>query len=211
MEGVDMSLSGIRKDNKAERYAWAKKYRNYTLIDWRQWVISDETRSDGDNTLLPHQMEPHVHGYSGGVMLWSGITATGPGYGTTIIDGSIDSSVYVDILETSLLDTLCNRAPSHTSVITNKRWFNEHGFSVDTIMNWPARSPGLNPIEHVWYPLKRRPNAYPTRPTTKEELEQRIIVTEWYKFTEKGCLKYIDSMPARIKAIIKSKGGPTKY
>jgi len=61
MEGVDMSLSGIRKglkkrgfdakrkiktnfvskDNKAERYAWAKKYRNYTLIDWRQWVISD--------------------------------------------------------------------------------------------------------------------------------------------------------------------------
>ena len=77
-------------------------------------------------------------------------------------------------------------------------------------MNWPARSPDLNPIEHVWYPLKRRPNAFPTRPTTKEELEQRIA-TEWYKLTEKGCLKYIDSMPARIKAIIKSKGGPTKY
>ena len=101
MEGIDMSLSGIRKglkkrgfnvkrkiktnfvskDNKAERYAWAKKYRNYTLIDWRQWVISDETRvnmwgtdgnsfvwSDGDNTLLPHQMEPHVQGYGEGVM-----------------------------------------------------------------------------------------------------------------------------------------------
>jgi hypothetical protein len=64
MEGVDMSLSGIRKglkkscfnvkrkiktnfvskDNKEERYAWAKKYRNYTLTDWRQWVISDKTR-----------------------------------------------------------------------------------------------------------------------------------------------------------------------
>jgi hypothetical protein len=87
MEGVDMSLSGIRKglkkrginakrkiktnfvskDNKAERYAWAKKYRNYTLTDWRQWAISDETRvniwgtdgnsfvwSDGENILLPH-------------------------------------------------------------------------------------------------------------------------------------------------------------
>ncbi|KAG2199421.1 hypothetical protein INT46_011071 [Mucor plumbeus] len=119
--------------------------------------------SDGDNTLLPHQMEPHVHVYSEGVMFWSCITATGPGYGTTIIDGSIDSSVYVDILEASL-------ATSHTSVIT-KRWFSEHGSSVDTIMNWPARNPDLNPIEHVWYPLKRRLNAFPTRPTTKEELE----------------------------------------
>jgi hypothetical protein len=56
MEGVDMSLSGTRKglikrgfnakrkiktnfvskDNKAERYAWAKKYRNYTLTDGLQ-------------------------------------------------------------------------------------------------------------------------------------------------------------------------------
>ena len=77
-------------------------------------------------------------------------------------------------------------------------------------MNWPAQSPDLNPIEHVWYPLKRRPNAFPTRPTTKEELEQRIA-TEWYKLTENGCLKYIDSMSAKIKAIVKSKGGPTKY
>jgi hypothetical protein len=58
--------------------------------------------------------------------------------------------------------------------------------------------------------LKRRLNAYPTRPTTKEELEQRIA-TEWYKFTEEDCLKYIDSMPVRIKVVIKSKGNPTKY
>ena len=125
-------------------------------------------------------------------------------------------------METSLLDTLDyfdlhikdvrfqqDRGTSHTSVIT-KRWFNEHGFPVDTIMNWPARSPNLNPIEHVWHQLKRRPNAYPTRPRAKEELEQRIT-TEWYKFTEKDYLEYIDSMPARIKTIIKSKGGPTKF
>ncbi|KAG2189639.1 hypothetical protein INT46_007186, partial [Mucor plumbeus] len=64
MEGVDMSLSGIRKglkkrgfnakrkiktnfsskENKAEEYARAKKYRNYTLTDWCQRVFSDETR-----------------------------------------------------------------------------------------------------------------------------------------------------------------------
>jgi hypothetical protein len=47
-------------------------------------------------------MEPHVQGDGGGVMFWSCITEKGPGYGTTIIDGLIDLSVYVDILETSL-------------------------------------------------------------------------------------------------------------
>jgi uncharacterized LabA/DUF88 family protein len=51
-------------------------------------------------------MEPHVQGYGGGVMFWNCITAKDPGYGTTIIHGSIDLSIYVDILETSLLDTL---------------------------------------------------------------------------------------------------------
>jgi hypothetical protein len=39
-------------------------------------------------------------------MLWSCITTKGPEYGTTIIDGSINLSVYVDILKTSLLETL---------------------------------------------------------------------------------------------------------
>jgi hypothetical protein len=66
-------------------------------------------------------------------MFWSCITATGHDYGTKIIDGSIYSSVYVDILETSLLETLDyfdlhikdvrfqqDRATSHTSVITKQ-------------------------------------------------------------------------------------------
>ena len=101
----------VSKDNKVERYAWAKKYRNYTSAGWRQWDFSDEkTRvnmwgsesnslfwSDGDITLLLHQMEPHVQENVGGDMFWICITAKGSGYGTTIIDSSIDSSVYVDI------------------------------------------------------------------------------------------------------------------
>ncbi|KAG2199291.1 hypothetical protein INT46_005791 [Mucor plumbeus] len=77
---------------------------------------------DGDNNLLPHQIEHHVYGDGRGVMFWSCINAKFPGY---------DSAVYDDILETSLLDTLNNlgfdvkgvrfqqdRATPNTSVIT---------------------------------------------------------------------------------------------
>ncbi|KAG2190570.1 hypothetical protein INT46_002072, partial [Mucor plumbeus] len=163
--------------------------------------------SDGGDILQPYQTEPHVEGDGESVLFWGCITANGPGYGTTVMDGSVDSTVYIDILQTSLLDTLeyydmdrnvirfqQDNATPHTSGITQD-WFGANGFIFETIRDWPAQSPDLNPIEHVWYQLKRRLNTYPTRLTTKEELEARIT----------------NSMPARIKAVIRSGGGPTRF
>ncbi|KAG2189614.1 hypothetical protein INT46_011393, partial [Mucor plumbeus] len=97
----------------------------------------------------------------------------------------------------------------HTSGITQD-WFSFNGFIFETIRDWSAQSADLNPIEHVWYQLKRRLNIHSTWPSTKEELEARITI-EWYKVTKNGCLKYIDSMPPRSKAVIRSGGGPTRF
>jgi hypothetical protein len=225
----------VSKTNMSLRLAWTKKHRHLKVEQWRTWVFSDETRvniwgsdgnsfywSDGDKTLRPHQMTPQVQENGGGVIFWSCITAKGPGYGTTIIDGTVNSTEYIKILSSSLIDTLDHfdltpdtirfqqdKATPHTSNIT-KRWFTDNGFSLNTVLDWPAQSPDLNPIEHVWYQLKQKLNSYQTRPTTKEELADRIE-KEWYKFTKKDCLKYIDSMPARIEAVIKAKGGATRY
>ncbi|KAG2215057.1 hypothetical protein INT46_008291 [Mucor plumbeus] len=97
---IDMSLSGQKK-NKPLRLVWAKKHQHLTVDQWRQWVFSDETRvnlwgsdgnsyywSDGGDILQPYQTEPHVEGDGGCVLFWGCITANGPGYGTTVMDGS---------------------------------------------------------------------------------------------------------------------------
>jgi hypothetical protein len=39
-------------------------------------------------------------------MFWTCITAKGPGYSTAIIEGTINSSLYVEILQPSFKDTL---------------------------------------------------------------------------------------------------------
>ena len=225
----------ISTNNIKRRLAWAKAHRHYTVADWRKWVFSDETRvniwgsdgtsyywSDEPGSMRPHQIKTRVQNNGGGVMFWGCITAEGPGYGTTILEGTIKSEEYVEILETSLLDTLDyydknvsdirfqqDNATPHKSVVA-KKWFRDNGFSVSEILDWPAQSPDLNPIEHVWAKLKSCLDAYETHATTPEELANRISA-EWYKITKDDCLKYIDSMPRRIEAVIKSKGGPTAY
>ncbi|KAG2194150.1 hypothetical protein INT46_010404 [Mucor plumbeus] len=54
--------------------------------------------------LTPYQTEPYVEGDGGSAVFWGCITTNGPGYSTTVMDGSVDSIVYVDNLQTSLLD-----------------------------------------------------------------------------------------------------------
>ena len=105
--------------NKKLRLAWVRKHKHLTVSDWHQWVFSDETRanlwgldsqsfywSDVPGTNRPHQVQPQVQGNGDGVMFWSCISGDGPGYGTSIIDGTIDSNEYVEILKTSLMQTL---------------------------------------------------------------------------------------------------------
>ncbi len=95
-------------------------------------------------------------------------------------------------------------APAHTAKGT-KSWFNDHGV---TVLDWPANSPDLNPIENLWGIVKRKMRD--TRPNNTDELKATVKET-WASIPPQQCHKLITSMPRWIEAVIKAKGAPTKY
>ncbi len=89
-------------------------------------------------------------------------------------------------------------APAHTAKGT-KNWFNDHGV---TVLDWPANSPDLNPIENLWGIVKRKMRD--TRPNNADELKATVKET-WASIPPQQCHKLITSMPRRIEAVIKAK------
>jgi hypothetical protein len=58
--------------------------------------------------------------------------------------------------------------------------------------------------------LKRALQKYPTSPKGVYELWERVEV-EWNEVAAETCQNLIESMPRRIKAVIRANGGHTKY
>jgi transposase len=96
--------------------------------------------------------------------------------------------------------------PKHTSKKA-KKWFEDNDIQV---ISSPAQSPDLNPIEHLWEHLKCQLCQYETPPKGVQELWDRVS-EEWNKISPETCQNLIESMPRRIQAVIKAKGGHTKY
>ncbi|GFS83869.1 transposable element Tcb2 transposase [Trichonephila clavipes] len=63
-------------------------------------------------------------------------------------------------------------------------------------MEWPACSPNMNPIEHVWDALRRRVACRQPPPQTLQELE-RALLEEWVRIPQLVINSLIDSMLQR--------------
>ncbi len=149
------------------------------------------------------------------VMIWAAISSAGVGP-LCFLKSTVNAAIYQEILEHFMLpsaDKLYgdadfifqqDLAPAHTAKGT-KSWLNDHGV---TVLDWPANSPDLNPIENLWGIVKRKMRD--TRPNNADELKATVKET-WASIPPQQCHKLITSMPRRIEAVIKAKGAPTKY
>ncbi|KAL0193782.1 hypothetical protein M9458_012078 [Cirrhinus mrigala] len=147
---------------------------------------------------------------------WSKVMKRGEAQNPCCLRSKVNAAVYQDVLEHCMLpaaDQLYgdadfifqqDLAPAHSAKATST-WFKEHAIPV---LNWPANSPDLNPIENLWGIVKRKMRY--ARPNNAEELKATIRAT-WALITPEQCHRLVDSMPRRIAAVIQAKGAPTNY
>ena len=74
-------------------------------------------------------------------------------------------------------------------------------------MDWPPNSPDLNPIEHIWGILKVRM----AKKKGHKSLSFEMVEREWQSIAAKEVKKLVESMPRRLRAVIRARGGNTKY
>ncbi len=217
----------LNQRQRQKRLTWAVEKKNWTVAQWSKVLFSDESkfcisfgnrgprvwRKSGE-AQNPCCLKSSVK-FPQSVMIWAAMSSAGVGP-LCFLKSTVNAAIYQEILEHFMLPSADklhgdadfifqqDLAPAHTAKGT-KSWFNDHGV---TVLDWPANSPDLNPIENLWGIVKRKMRD--TRPNNADELKATVKET-WASIPPQQCHKLITSMPRRIEAVIKAKGAPTKY
>jgi transposase len=75
---------------------------------------------------------------------------------------------------------------------------------------WPAMSPDLNSIEHIWDMLGRRIRAWEPPVQNIRQLEAALH-REWQQLSQQDIRRLTGGMRHRVEAIIQAHGGYTRY
>lgn len=200
-----------------------------TVMSWDdRWitvVFSDEKKFNLDGPdgwkLYWHDLRREKEIFSkrqlggGSVMVWGCFSFNGVGP-LAIISERLNSEGYRAILDKCLVPNgeamggpewifQQDNAPIHSSK-TIMEWFRDKNIK---ILDWPSKSPDLNPIENLWGIMARQ--VYKGGVQYKSAKELRDAIEEnWYAMDPAMCQKLIFSMKGRIFNVINKNGSYIK-
>lgn len=99
-----------------------------------------------------------------------------------------------------------DNAPIHKSASTMD-WLDDHDIP---ILDWPPRSPDMNPIENVWGKMTQIVYANGKQYATIEEL-QAAIIQAWAEIGAEYRHTLYNSMPSRLQEVIDAAGYISLY
>jgi transposase len=205
----------------SEAKNWGAKFDNIIWSDEKKWNLDGPDGYNyywADLTRRREHFSKRQNG-GGGVMVWGGFSSRG----TTelaFLEGKQDAEAYIATLSDHLLPFAHanhgdgyffqqDNASIHTAGVV-ARWFEEPDIDVEVIQ-WPAKSPDLNPIENLWGIMSRKVYDNGKRKfATRAELKA-CIRQVWSELDLPLLQKLVDSMPKRCDKVVDSKGRKINY
>ena len=93
----------------------------------------------------------------------------------------------------------------HTSISTSKFL---KAKKIKVLQDWPAQSPDMNIIEHVWGRMKEE--AWKMKPKNLDELWE-ACKTAFFAIPDDFINKLYESLPNRMDAVLQAHGSHTRY
>ncbi|GFT86472.1 transposable element Tcb2 transposase [Trichonephila clavipes] len=216
--------------HRKRRSLWCREHRNWRENEWGRVLFTDESRfslsSDSHRILIwrergsrnPPSNIIQRDRYGGhGVLVWGGIML-GSRTDLHIFDaGSVNGTRYCNEILLPYVRLfrgamglqflfMYDNAPCHRTVAAEQLLESE---DIER-MDWPARSPDLNPIEHVWDFLGRRLAARTLPPVTIREL-RLALQDEWAAMPQQLIDTLILSMGRRCETCLAVRGDHIPY